>query len=327
MGPSHDDLGDGAREQALRGLVDRGVISAEQAVAVREALAGAKSERPRVRWSEIAGYIGGGLVLAGAFALVATSWEELTQSARIAVLAVLSVALVAGGTVMAGGPRAMTGRSHRVPTVRRRITGVLLALASVTTALAVNEFTEDGSFLVGSAVGLAVAAAGYVALPSAVGLVACWGMSAAVVGSAIDEAWPDAADGLTMGVSYLVLGLLWGLASGFGVLTHRRLGLGLGAGTALAGAQLPLSWDGESVWGYSLTLAVAVLLLGYYHWDRTGVLLVFGVLGITIAVPEMVWDITDGAIGAAAVLLLAGAVLLVASWIGIRLHRGRHPEG
>ncbi len=57
------------------------------------------------------------------------------------------------------------------------------------------------------------------------------------------------------------------------------------------------------------------------------ILLLAGVAGISIAVPEAVWDLTDGAGGAATVLLVTGAALLTASAAGIRVRRHRPPAG
>ncbi|MDA8368463.1 MAG: DUF2157 domain-containing protein [Nocardiopsaceae bacterium] len=319
---------DSVRQEALRGLVERGVITLEQAEAVRAALDAAGADQPRVRWAEVAGYIGGGLVLAGVFALLATSWDDLAEAARVALLLGVAVASIVGGVVMAGGPRAMVGRTDRVPTVRRRVTGMLLALAAAATAFAVGEALTDPSLLLPGAVGLAVAATGYALLPSAVGLVTAWVMSGVLAGAAVDEVVPIwEHDALPFALTLLALGVLWGVLASRGLLHHRRLGLGLGAGMAPAGVQSMFVVGLESPWAYWPTLGVALLCLVYYRWERAGVLLVFGILGITVAVPEMVWDWTDGAVTVAAVLLLAGAVLLTASWIGIRLHRDQRQGG
>lgn len=267
-------------------------------------------------------------MLVGAFVLATATWDDLSRAWQVAVLAVVTAALLAGGVGVAGGPRALGGRSHRVPTVRRRITGALLALAAATSALGINVLTEEDTMLAGGAAGLVVAVAGYVVLPSAVGVVACWAMSVLLVGSVVDVLRGDAYDQALAGaLAFLALGVLWGALAGLGALDHRRLGLGLGAGIALAGVQHQLVGFGETVFAYVLTLLVAALLLVYYQWERAGVLLVFGILAITIAVPEMVWDLTDGEVGAAAVLLIAGAVLLGASWAGIRMHQARQPDG
>lgn len=319
-------LDDSARDRALRGLVDQGVISSEQAAAVRDALETAAPAH-RTRWAEITGYIGGGLVLAGAVVLVAASWEDLARAGQVTVLAVLTAALLAGGVATAGGPRALAGRNHRVATVRRRITGVLLALAAATSTLGIHVLTEEDTFLAGGAAGLVVAVAGYVALPSAVGVVACWATSVLLVGSIVEALGP-AAEWLGYTLALLALGLLWSALAGLGALTHRRLGFGLGAAVALVGAHYPLTWgsSAENMWGYALTLGLAALLFGFHQRERAGVLLVFGIIAVTVTVPQMVWDLTGGEVPAAAVLLIAGAVLLGASWAGIRLHQARHPQ-
>ncbi|QBI54771.1 DUF2157 domain-containing protein [Streptomonospora litoralis] len=320
------------REAALRGLVDRGVLSPAQAEEVRIALDAAAPGRGGVRWMEIAGYIGGGLVLAGAVALAAASWEELSDDARIALLAVLAVVAVGAAVFMAGGPHRMRGRSNRVPTVRRRIAGVLLALASALGAFAVGVAVDGELMYLPPLVGLAIAAAGYAALPSAVGQVTVWGMGVGLVGSLVEEIMPDRSDySLVLGAAWMGLGLVWAVLSSLGVAAERRLGLGLGAGLALAACQTLLAWSDNSAWGYGSTLAVAALCIAYYTRERAAVLLVLGIAGVTVGVPELVWDVTDGAIAVAAVLLLAGAVLLVASWLGLLLHRrnagNRPPPG
>ncbi|WP_186356616.1 DUF2157 domain-containing protein [Streptomonospora sp. PA3] len=318
-----------ARQAALRGLVERGVISSAQAEEVRAALEAADAGPGRVRWTEIAGYIGGGLVLAGGVALATAYWEELSRDLRIGLLAVLAVVAVGGAMVMTGGPQEMRGRRHRLPDVRRRVAGVLLALAAVLAAFSVGIAVDGEPLYLPALVGVAVAAAGYAALPTAVGHVTTWWLAAALAALVVRETGqPDPGDEfLAIGGAWLGLGLAWAALSALGAAAERRLGLGLGAGLALAAGQFLLGWGADGAWGYGATLAVAAACLAYYYADRTAVLLVLGILGITVGLPEMVWDLTDGAIGAAAVLLLAGAVLLVASWLGIRLHRrGNGPQ-
>ncbi|GAA4910992.1 DUF2157 domain-containing protein [Streptomonospora salina] len=311
-----------ARDAALRGLVERGVVSAGQAGEVRAALEAAGSGPGRVRWMEIAGYIGGGLVLSGAVALVVSSWEEIGVDARIGLLAVLAAVSAVGAVFMAGGPREMRGRGNRVPDVRRRIAGVLLALAAVLTAFAVGVALDGDPQYVPLLAGLAVAAAGYAALPSAVGQVAAWGMSVGlVIALAEDVLYGYGTVAVVIGIPLLVLGLLWWTLSALGVAAERRLGLGLGAALAVASGQILHSWGTHDLLGAGVSLAVAALCIAYYAFDRTAVVLVPGIVGFTVGLPELVWSVTGGAIGAALVLLIAGAVLLAASWTGLAVHR------
>ncbi len=92
---------------------------------------------------------------------------------------------------------------------------------------------------------------------------------------------------------------------------------------ALFGAQYPLAGSGTAVVAYALTGALAIASFAAYLRAYRIVLLVTGVVASTIVVPEAVWDWTDGAVSGGALLLVAGAVLLVASGAGLRLRRLR----
>ncbi|CAM4089185.1 DUF2157 domain-containing protein [Nocardiopsis gilva] len=330
-----------AREEVLRRLVAEGVISAEQAAAVGAALrragVGGGGGRTLVRWAEIAGYAGGGLVLTGVFALLATAWQDLDGTMRVLLLVAIAVVAAVSGLVMSGGPSvalgpdSLAGRLRglsagpAVPTVRRRVTGVLFSLAAVTTAGAMSVGLEDAEGLewVAPLVGLGVALSGYAVLPSAAVLVVSWWMSGALVLVTFNALLTETTDvTLATGLTLVVLGAAWAALSAWGALVERRLGIGLGVGMSLFGAQFLLAQEDTSMLGYVLTLATAALCLGFYWWERAAVLLVFGILGITVGVTEVVWDLTGGAIGAAPILLTAGVVLLAACWVGIKLHRG-----
>ncbi|MGW5162633.1 hypothetical protein ACWEPN_44775, partial [Nonomuraea wenchangensis] len=68
-----------SRDEVLRRLVREGTLTAAQALAVHQALD--EAERPaRARWAEVAGYVGGALLLVGAVSLAGTSWPVLTPS-------------------------------------------------------------------------------------------------------------------------------------------------------------------------------------------------------------------------------------------------------
>lgn len=316
--------GGDAHAAALAGLVARGVINSQQADAVREALANAERGRTGTRWAEIVGYVGGGLVFAGVVALVGLSWGELPRPGRIVTLVAISAALLAGGLVAAGGPRELRGRAHRVRQGRRRLTGLLWSLTAVAVMLAVGEAANNHGETLPLVVGLAIAVAAYAALPSAVGLVVCGLLSLTTLLVAADM--PRTGHEITTALLLIGLAAVWcGLAAP-GLLTHRRLGYGIAAAIALIGAQFPTTWSGESAWAYALTFVVAAAFLALYQWDRQVVLLVAGVLGLTIAAPQAIWDWTDGAIGGAMALLIAGLVLLLTSGIGLKLHRAG-PEG
>ncbi|GLU47710.1 DUF2157 domain-containing protein [Nocardiopsis ansamitocini] len=308
-----------ARAHALHGLVDDGVLTPSQATAVTEALRAAEDSGAGVRWTELVGFLGGGLVFAGAVALVSASWDDLTQVLRTTMLVAVSLVAAVGGLVAAG--ERLLG-SATMTDARRRIAGTLFVLTACTAAMAMGVALEPDSFLAPTLVGLVLAVAGYAAAPTVVGLLACAVFSLWAVTSTWDffGAWNSS---LPYGLSVLALGLVWAVVALSGVLPNRRVGLGVGAALALLGVQVPLSDTDLAEVFYGLTLVVAALALLLYRWERSWILLVTGVIGVTLAVPEAIWDWTDGAIGGAAVILVAGVVLLAASGLGLLLHRER----
>ncbi|MEV4805369.1 DUF2157 domain-containing protein [Nonomuraea sp. NPDC049421] len=333
----------GTPDEALARLVRDGVLSAEQAMAVREALR--ESAAPaRARWAEVAGYVGGGLVLAGALSLVATSWADLSKVAHVAILLAATVALLTAGILLLGArPRGLASRPQeratpppqepdapsrefaaspqepgarsreRAATVRSRSGSVSMALASVTAALAAAELIDVSA--IAGAVGLLVSVLGYALARTAPLALACAFFAALTVGSLADDLTGGSA--LAAALSLVVLGVVWTALVLAGVIAQRALGLGLGAVIALVGGQQ----DAGTVWASTMTAAIAVACLLLYRRERAWVLLVAGVVGFTIAVPEAIWHWTGGAVGGSVIVMIAGAVLVTASVLGIRWHR------
>lgn len=126
---------------------------------------------------------------------------------------------------------------------------------------------------------------------------------------------------LAVGLSLIALDAAWTLLAAGGIVPNRRVGLGSGAAIALIGGQQPL-WYGQSpAWARGLTLAVALACIVVYRWESTLVLLAAGVLGVTVAVPEAIWEWTGGALSGALILIIAGAVLVLTGLLGVRLRR------
>ncbi|WP_326638606.1 hypothetical protein OG884_30590 [Streptosporangium sp. NBC_01755] len=307
-----------AIRQALAKLVESGELRPEQVEPVSLAVGEALRDRgagDRVGWSEILAYVGGGLVLAGATAFVALGWDRMTQPTRITVLAVVTVLLLA---VAAGLGRTARSATGRTAAVQGRVAATLAALGSGTAALCAGVAADRYEGLIAGAAGLVVAAVAYVLLPTAIGLLACGGFALLTVTGLLDVFAGQEGGG--WGLAYIALGVVILVLALAGLLAPRDLGLGMGAAIALFGGQWPVLWDGDA-WGYWLTAVIALACLALYGRRRTWVLIVSGVAGLTLAVPEAVWDWTDGAVGGAVILVLAGAVLLAASGLGVVLHR------
>ncbi|MCA1193880.1 MULTISPECIES: DUF2157 domain-containing protein [unclassified Saccharopolyspora] len=312
--------------QALERLVERGTLTSEQADAVRaELTAEPAPQRAGGVW-EVLGYAGGALVIGGASLLVGMSWEVLSTAARIGLLVAATAVLVVAGGLIAGGPRGARELAADAPSRRSRIVSALLALASGSAAMAVVAGLDGSdSSLSASGLGLVAAAAGYALLPAVPGLVAT-GAFAFWFALALADELPGSGSVPQMLV-LIVLGGLWAVLAVRGVLdrptrgragrVRRDVGFGIAAATALTGAQWTVI--AHQSWSYAITFVLAVGCFAAFVALRSAVLLVFGVLGVTVAVPEALYHWTGGALGGPLIVLLVGVVLLAAGGFGLRL--------
>lgn len=296
------------RDVALQGLVDKGVLTTEQADAVREALGQDEAGAPK--WlAEAAGYVGGVLMLGGAGILMATQWDAMSKLMRAASLGgiTLVLLLVAGFLAAVKSP------------VRHRVAGVLVAIASGTAALTAGVIAERWEGTAAGLAGLAVATLGYAVLRNIPTLLAMGATTVVVAAALPSDAWNGRELSLTL--VFLAAGAIWLALSYFEVLKPVPVALGIGGTLAIIGGQLGLTVTDAPYWGYGSTFVVALLCFALYGVRRTPVLLVGGVVGVALAAPEAVWSWTDGAAGGAVILLVAGAALIGASVLSLRLAR------
>ncbi|WP_149359616.1 hypothetical protein [Lolliginicoccus suaedae] len=302
----------------LQELVDSGVLQEDQRDAVVEALVAAHREERehsvRRVLAEVAGYIGGALVVAGAVLLLGLAWDELSRGARALILGITSLVLISAAVGFAGGLRALPSDGG---SARERLGAVLFAGASVTIAFASGTFVTSEAAMWAGLTGLVVAVCAYVAMPALVTLAACAVMGVVAVVGTLGE--------LNIGEEFLAVGLVI-LGIGWLVLATRSVvapawaGYLVGVVIAVIGSQIALSADSEA-WAYSLAAVVAVACFVMFVATRSPILVLGGVIASALAVSEAVWHWTGGAIGGAAAVLIAGAVLLVGSAIG--LYRAR----
>src|SRR5690606_21656152 len=132
------------------------------------------------------------------------------------------------------------------------------------------------------------------------------------------------------GLSLAALGALWAGLAFAGVVRERGTAVGLGAATAFTGAEFLT----EPFNHLGVLLLAAALFSGHVLWRSRpgagrgpGAALVFGIIAVTVGIPQLVWYLTDGEMSAAGVLLVAGAVLLLSSWLGLRLHKAAGGPG
>lgn len=281
---------------------------------------------------EIAGYVGGALVIASVGLFLAQQWADFSETVQIAVIAAIAVLLAAAGLTVAhvgGGYAEMrAGRDE----VRRRLTSALLTGAAVAAAFTVGRFVyvvlvDEGGFsdwplLLGALTGTALAAVAYAYVSTALG------QAAMVVGliTAGTSGWQFADlevayEAVTNGLTFLAIGLVWVGLTESGVLREKLPGRAIGAALSLWGAQMLVFEGNTANLGYALMLAVAIGSFGMYLRKVAWPYLVIGVLGITLVVPEAIIDWTGDSLGPAGGVLVAGLTLLGASLAGFRLRK------
>lgn len=326
--------GDHPADAVVSALVGAGLLDparrGEAAAVVDRALGGrARQHRMpetlRHRFAELAGYVGGALVVSAAALFFADQWPDLSAGARVGLLFGVAVLLAAAGAALAvtgGGFAAL--REGDQP-VRRRLTGVLLAGGTVAAAGAVG-VQVDGALAVptsepvmaGALTLVVLGIATYSLVPTVLGqAVVAWGVVMGV--PAALDLFGDGG-GVTYGLAILACGVLWLLLAERGVWRERESARAIGALLAVVGGQIPVGSEHSWV-GYLATLLVSAAGFAVYVGRRAWPYLTAGVVGLTLAVPEALLDWTEGSLGPAGVLLVAGVSLLCASLLGLRLRR------
>lgn len=308
-----------APDVAIRRLVDEGVLSDAQGTAVLGALAGSQPEA-RTGWvAEVSGYLGGGVMAGGMLWVLGSSWDQLNRPGRAGILGAISVALIIAAVVAAGNIAAL----RTAPTsARRRVVGVLLASAAlpILPAVWVLVGTNDHGAVAGSTAALVLAAIAYALVPNPYAVVVMAGASVWASLTASEEI-SDVSQQTKFGVALLITGVVWGAATLAPVIRPAALGLSIAAAFAIIGGQVMLSADHGSWLGYLTTAVIGGLCLAVYPRVKQTVLIVAAVIAVTLAIPEALYDWSDGRLQVAYVVLIGGAVLVGASVGALRWKR------
>lgn len=338
MQPSPGDRLDAALDR----LVERGVLDQAQAGAVRRELAGTPApQRPEgLRLlGEIAGYIGASFVVGATLLFLSEGWDALGRPGRFAVLAVMAVALFGGGAAV---------RGHAPPeghpwwrpwpgdTARRRLSGTLMTGAAAAAGFAAYVILDlpevgaggspdsGGASLAASLVALAVVVAGYLLARSALGQLGTAVAAFAAYGALLNVA--DVRDTQVLGLGMVALGALWAVLAWRRLVTERAFGLAVAVTFGVAGAQtVAFGATGTGWFGYVLTAVVAAVCFAAYARSRDWIVLAGGVTAATLVVPEVLYDVTDGSLGASGLMLAAGITLLTGGVLGVRTRPVRRP--
>ena len=312
-------------------LVDHGLVPAgrrDEAIDVIDrTLAGqAIAVGPmKRRFAELAGYVGGAFVVAAAAVFLSDQWNHMTTGAQVGLLVGIAVVLAGAGVALAltGGGFGALRAGHQP--VRRRLGGVLLTAAAGSAGSALALLVEEPSSfssvpaLAGFATFAVLSVLGYLLAPSVVG------QAGAAFGAVMTAtlAWDStqATQEIGVAITVLALGLGWLALTEARFWLETTTGRVIGSLLALFGAQFPLFGSDHEAWGYGLTALLAVAGFGAYLSRAAWPYLAVGVAAITLAAPEALMDWTDGAVGPAGVLLVAGLALLGASVLGFRLRQ------
>jgi len=303
---------------ALDRLVDRGMLNRAQAGAVVAELAGPpQPTRPgglRRLFGEIAGYLGASFVVGATLLFLDEEWDTLGRPGRFSILAVM--ALILGGSGLAVRWRAT--RPGAGDNVRRRLSSTLLTGAAAAASFAAYVIAERTMQPTSASVtGLVVVIVGYLLARSALGQLGMAAAALAVYGALLDLL--DVDELVALGLGMLALGALWVVLVWRRLFAERRFALAIAVTFGLTGAQLVVI-EGDFV-GYVLTALVAGISFTAYAKTREWVTLAGGVVGATLVVPEFLYDVTDGSLGASGVMLVAGVTLLAGSLAGLRIRR------
>ena len=319
---------------ALDRLVERDVLSRPQADAVlAEVAARSRPVRPpglRGLAGEIAGYLGASFVVGATLLFLNEQWSVLGRPGRFLILAAMAAVLFGSGLVS-------RQRVHLGDDVRRRLSSTLLTGAAAAAGFAAfvaldtsaNDL-EPPSHLapfVGSATALAVVVAGYLLARTALGQLGMAVATVATYGTFLELVGVDSS--VALGVGVLLLGVLWAGLAGRRLVAERLFALAIAVALGLIGAQIVLFEDrpAGNVLAYVLTAVVAGACFTAYAKVREWVLLAGGVAGATVVVPEILYDVTDGSLGASGVMLVAGVTLLAGSLAGLRIRRDPGADG
>lgn len=312
---------------ALVRLVDRGVLDRPQADAVLAEMAAQPAAGPqglRRLAGEIAGYLGASFVVGATLLFLGERWGALGRPGRFSVLAVMAVILFGSGLVM-------RARRDQFGDVRRRLSSTLMTAAAAAAGFAAfaildntaNDYapTSDWASFAASVTGLVVVVVGYLLARTALGQLGMAVAAFASYGTLLESVRVDGS--VAFGVGTLVLGVLWAGLAWRRLVAERRFALAIAVALGLIGAQTVLFEDRptDNVIAYVLTAVVAGCCFTAYAKMREWLLLAGGVAGATLVVPEILYDVTGGSLGASGVMLAAGVTLLAGSLIGLRIRR------
>ena len=322
-GDEVDDL-----REALDRWTEAGLLTPEQAGAIsrfeetRPTTEAPESDRlepvapdRRSLGAEAVGYVGAALALGAIAVLLGDVWDQLLVAGRMAVVALLTVLLTAGGLALR--------KDDRPPL--QRLTSLLFSGAVLGVGWCALILGEDVLRLPGEDVALMVAVAAtaaawpaYVtrrrALPQLTLLVAIL----ATIGALFARS-PLPPEPLWGGLTIWAVGIAWLLLGTGRWIEPRRVAEIAGGIVALIAIQVASFDDARRVVLVLALLTAAGLVMLALNSDRAH-FLALGAVALFVFVPQLVFELFGDAIGAPATLLVVGLLLVL---LAVGLGRAR----
>jgi hypothetical protein len=298
-------------EAALARWVEAGLLTEEQARAIRSAERGGPTEPEPSLVATALGYLGASVALVGGVVAASRHWSAMGTASRLA--------LSGGATVLLlGAGWAVRRRDH--PALRS-LDGFLwflaAAAAAFTAGLAVHELLDTEPRSVFLAAGLATTAVGALLWKLRRGPLQEIAVMAglAVMLESLLRYLPGPPD--LHGLPLWGLGAVWGLLARGAILRPGRSALALAGVALLLGAQvLSFGWRDA---GLALGIGTAIALLAVSVRLRSMLVLGFGAAGVLLFLPQIVFEYLGDSLGAPLALLVCGLALLSAAFLAARL--------
>ncbi len=293
------------------------VLAQESLAQAAAAPAAHRSHRPVLASAvEGLGYVGGVLVLVGVMLIVAQFWEDLATAARLVLIGGAGAGLLTVGLLL---------QAEEVPVVWR-LRGFLLllsagAVAGTAAILMVDVVAAPGpvvALVIGSATGAYGAAlwrrhdrpaqhlTTFIGLAVAVGAAGSWLGGSAATGALI-----------------AVLGLTWAALGRANRLAPRTVAIVLGTAAALVGPGIiAVAWPQA---GPAIGLLLAAMFAATGPTLDEPVLTGCAVAGLLVYLPWAVGAVFGDAVGPPVVMVLSGAVLLIATVALVTRSKRNHP--
>jgi hypothetical protein len=289
----------------LQRWVQAGIITDGQAARIRSDVAGSDqpSTRPPSLATELLGYLGAIVVLAGLGLLTGRYWSQLAVGVHVAIVGGAAVVLI-----LAGVAAPARWRGARVP-----MQAVMWAAGAVATyaclALVASDVLDltDERVPFYAAVGAGIVAALMWALHRSVAQHAAF-FTFLVLAVGTGTSWLASSSVAALTAVWLV-GAGWCVLSGVGVVRSRRSGLVLGSIATIVGS---VGIETQP-WGTAMALLAVLALVGVAVGLRDLAVLAIASIGTLIVIPTTVVHYFPGVAAAAIVLVVVGLLLIGAA--------------